>query len=82
MCTFKTANRSNGNLRLTGPYLEFIRENFSVVTGLNKDRHCQERRLVLEDGVPKLITNGWIVISGYYDFQSNDFAYCKVSISK
>jgi hypothetical protein len=44
MCTFKTANRSNGNLRLTGPYLEFIRENFSVVTGLNKDRHCQEKK--------------------------------------
>jgi hypothetical protein len=43
-------------------HLEFIRKKYWMVSRPKKDRTRKEGRLVIEDGPPKLITNGWIVI--------------------
>jgi hypothetical protein len=55
--TFKSANSTDGNKRMVGDIWNLLEKNLRIVYGLSKDRHCQERRLTVEDGAPKLITH-------------------------
>jgi hypothetical protein len=40
--------------------------------------NAEERRVTLEEGAPKLKRHGGVINNDYYDFQSNNFTYCKV----
>jgi hypothetical protein len=42
--TFKSANSTDGNQRIDGRYLDSIRENFGIVSGVNQRQTLRRKK--------------------------------------